>query len=424
MDSARSLPAVLNTAADILQGLAPPSGEAADFLAQLEYLDGAQDAAGNRAALLRAAAGFRRLFALTCDDAPGLVALGAEVDAPMAAGVSGVGLTFRQAFEACAGEAVEYLSQFPIPTDPIEVLAADEALAQADAAMQALWQRLSSYRRAEPIAWTAAADLATGRPIRIPADLCFRRAERDLDPPYPLSIGCAAAPDLLNAALRGLLELVERDAVSLWQRGGHRPRLLPPGIGAETLARLRGAATRRRTWLLDITSDLTVPVVAALSCNPDGHGLCVGHAARPRLEGAATAALLEMAQMELAHQVALRKREERGEEGLNELDRRHLRRYAEIKVAAIPLLHPVAPPDPPADLPDETPVATLAAVRQRLHAVGLSACVVNLTRPALGVAVTRAFCAGLEVGIAAPPGPRLLAMAEHTGFDWRTSQPL
>ena len=433
----QALAGTLQTAASILLGDTAPEGPARDLLLRLDYL-GEDDAAQapHRAALLRAAAGFRRIFALAAEDAPGLVALGAEVDprvvgvddAPLG-GVSGAGLTFRQAFEACVGEGVEYLSQFATEADPIEPLTAGEALAGASPGVHALWDYLQPFRRdphAVRTGWTAAAGLADGAPVRLPADLCFRRpaARRDIDPPWPLSTGCGAGPDHLTATLHGLLELIERDAVALWWRGGRRGRLAPAGSGAAMLERLRNGARGRQTWLLDISGDLGVPVVAAVSCNGDGFGLCCGHAAGATLAGAADAAVREMAQMELAARLSATKRTVRGDAALNDADRQHLRRFTTVDVAATPALQPLAPPSPPRDLPAHDPLAALAALRQCLATAGLAPCALNLTRAAFGIPVTRVICPGMEQGMASPPGPRLRHSMKFTGIDPATVAPL
>jgi ribosomal protein S12 methylthiotransferase accessory factor len=105
---------------------------------QLDYREDQPDLTRHRSALLRATARFRRVFVLRAPDAPNLVVLGADVD-PREFGlendavghVAGTGLDFRQAFEACAGEGVEYASQFARDDDPITLLAEDEALAGA-----------------------------------------------------------------------------------------------------------------------------------------------------------------------------------------------------------------------------------------------------------------------------------------------------
>ena len=100
-----------------------------DEIGSLRYLgydDGDAAAAARRARILRGAAKLRRLFLLPVPDAPGLVFFGGEVDpaivsvelAGMPVGnLAGSGLAPRRAFEACVGEAIEYLSQLVCPGD-------------------------------------------------------------------------------------------------------------------------------------------------------------------------------------------------------------------------------------------------------------------------------------------------------------------
>jgi len=80
----------------------------------------------NRAHLLIAASRFARVFELASADAPGLFSFGAQFDPALAdslhdgspmVGVSGVGLTLRDAFQGCIGEGIEYLSQLQAGTD-------------------------------------------------------------------------------------------------------------------------------------------------------------------------------------------------------------------------------------------------------------------------------------------------------------------
>jgi len=420
---------LLRAAAAMLISGTAAEGPPRDLLARLDYLDDAIEQAPHRAAMLRAASGFNRIFMLEPVDAPGLVALGAEVDpASMGAlgvplsSVSGTGLTFREAFESCVGEGVERLSQYATGEDAIQHLVAEEALAGASPALRGVWELLEPYRhdRSGSItAWTNAADLADGQPVRLPADICLRRPaeERDIDPPWPLSTGCGAGPDHLTAVLHGLLELVERDAVALWWRGGRRARVVPGDAGAAVLARLRGGDSQRRTWFLDVTTDIRVPVVVAASCDDDGFGFCCGHAAGTTLANAAAAAVREMAQMELAYRLSATKRSVRGETALNEIDRQHLRRFTAVNVAATPALHPLAPPLPSCDMPADDSLAVLGEVRQRLGVAGLAPCAVNLTRAVFGIPVVVAVCPGLEPGMTSPPGLRLRAAAQLSGVD-------
>jgi ribosomal protein S12 methylthiotransferase accessory factor len=425
----RGLAETFHAAAAMVMGEIVPEGPPRDLLARLDYLDGPVEFASHRAGLLRAAAGFHRIFALEAVDTPRLIAIGAEVnparvgveDAPLAS-VSGIGLTFRQAFESCVGEGVEYLSQFLNTEDPVERLTPDDALSGADPSLRSLWDHLLLCRH-DPNGsladWTIAADLANGRPVRLPVDICFRRPvrDRDMEAPWRLSVGCGAGTDHLAATLHGLLELIERDAVALWWHGGRRARVVPLGAGSAISEWLRDGETTRRTWLLDITSDIRVPVVVAASCDDDGFGLCCGFAARPNLIDAAAAAAREMAQMELGRRIIAAKRATRGEAALNEADQRHVRRLTAVNVTETPALHPVAPPLPPCDLTADNDRAVLAAVRERLENVGFRPCVLNLSRASFGIPVTRVICPGLEPGNGAWAGPRLNAMATTTGTD-------
>jgi ribosomal protein S12 methylthiotransferase accessory factor len=394
----------------------------------LDYGDGDPARVRHRSVLLRIASRFRRLFTVRAPDAPNLVVLGAEVD-PGEFGrgkgqighVAGTGLTFRQAFESCVGEGVEYASQFATASDSIAHLPVEQALAGAPTAWHALWERLRPYRRRDhpAVAWTNAVGLADGEPVRVPADLCFRRPaeERDLDPPWPLSTGMGAGADPLDATLHGLLELVERDALCLWWRGGRAARIISDASGLATLKHLRGGPTRRRSWLLDITSDVGVPVVVAASCNDDGFGLCCGFAARATRAQAADAALREMAQMELAHHLSETKRRMQGEHSLNDLDRQHIARFTAIDVRRTRALHPVAPPAPADEQEPADKRVVLNQIRQRLERLGLFACAVNLTRAEIGVPVVRILCPGLEPSTTSPPGERLCAAAAEAGVD-------
>src|SRR5262249_3450595 len=157
---------------------------------------------------------------------------------------------------------IEYLSQLQASTDRLVALGADEWRRRLGENAQDLIGVLSE-RRMQPeraLSWYRAIRSADGGEAWLPADICLRRppAQRDFAPPFPLSIGSAAGPSSDAAALHGLLELIERDATSLWWRGGQRARSIPPqhdaSVVAEKLLRqLRhGVPQPRRTWLLDI----------------------------------------------------------------------------------------------------------------------------------------------------------------------------
>jgi ribosomal protein S12 methylthiotransferase accessory factor len=423
-------PVFAELAAALLAPQQPVGAEAAGLLAWLGLpRHGEVDAAvRHRARMFQAAAGFERLFQLEAPAAPGMVVFGAEVapDALAAApglgliGVSGTGLSPLEALESCIGEGLELLSQVETLADLAQQRAVppDGALAGLPAAWKDAAALPAAWRQAGP-GWMPVRRLRDGATTWVPAGLCFRRPGATA--PWPLSIGCAAGPSADAAALHGLLEVVERDAAALWWRGGRRPRPLalehPALAGAAALlARLRQGSAGRRSWLLDITTDLGVPVVAAVSVGPDGAGFCCGLAARPGLAAACRAALLELCQMELALAVVAAKREEGGEAALNPRDLSHQARFTGIHAARCALLHPLGEPAPATLQPPEAAAAeALAGLVAALAARGFDALLLPLTRPALGVPVCRMLCPGLEVEPAAAVGPRLAAMITETG---------
>jgi ribosomal protein S12 methylthiotransferase accessory factor len=277
----------------------------------------------------------------------------------------------------------------------------------AGQAMQSVVRRagdLLSRRTESPadeLSWISATTLDGAQTI-VPADWCLRRAC-----PGPLSIpgaalstGCAAGATFESAAARALLELVERDAASLWWIGGKRARSLSLDSGAmreaaRLLSVLRQDHTGRRTWLLDITTDLEIPAAAALSVGPDGRGLCCGFAARASAMRAARAAILEMCQIELALEFVALKQAQRGDAGLNDVDRRHLRRASEVHAQDCQLLHPMG-----VTLSDGIEVEEadeLNAVRLALQRKGIEAALVDLTRSDYALPVVAAIAPDLQL---------------------------
>jgi ribosomal protein S12 methylthiotransferase accessory factor len=435
-------PNLFACAASLLLGQHPTDAGDRDARLLLEALDYAaaevSEAGGepasearHRACLLQAASRFERVFELAAPDAPGLVSFGAELDPALAdplhagsplVGVSGVGLSLQDAFQGCVGEGIEYLSQLQTGDDLLE--ASGSGAASFGPRTQEFLAAFSAHRlRPEAeLSWHRARRLTDGCEVLLPADLCLRRppGEREVEPPFPLSTGSAAGKTWEAAALHGLLELIERDAASLWWRGGNRGRSISPQdeaqIMAETLLpRLRTNASARRSWLLDITTDIGVPCVASLSCTKDGFGLAFGLAARPTLSAAVRSAILEMCQIELAQAVVEAKWSERGEAGLNERDRVHRRRATMVNADRCLLLRPV--PERARHLNFETtePGKLLGLILGRLAQFGFDCFGLNLTRPCFATPVARVIAPGLQLEPSAIVTPRLADMIARTG---------
>jgi ribosomal protein S12 methylthiotransferase accessory factor len=439
------MPNLFARAASLLLGEDPDDSADPDrrlLLQALGYVAAAEFPAGrgepgpearHRACLLTAASRFTRVFELAAPDAPGLVSFGAELDPaladPLHAGspsvsVSGVGLSLQEAFQGCIGEGIEYLSQLQTGNDLLQPPGPDDPAARPGRGIQDFLAAFSAHRlrRDAELSWHRATRLIDRCEVLLPADLCLRRppAQREIEPPFPLSTGSAAGRSWDAAALHGMLELIERDAAGLWWQGGNRGRSIPSEdeteIMAETLlAQLRQGASARRSWLLDITTDIGVPCVASVSCTTDGFGLAFGLAARPTLAAAARSAVLEMCQIELAHAVVEAKCRERGEAALNERDRIHRRRATMINADRCLLLQPAAEHAEHLNFDTTDSSAVLQLIVDRLGQFGIETYGLNLTRPRFAIPVARIIAPGLQLEPSAIVTPRLANMIAQTG---------
>lgn len=241
-----------------------------------------------------------------------------------------------------------------------------------------------------------------------------------MTPPFLLSMGCAAGPSKADAVLHGLCELVERDAAGLWWRGGMRGRPLAfddpaSGKAVVLLAKLREGNTTRRTWLLDITTDLGIPAVAAVSCRADGKGFAFGLGARPTMADAARGAIMELCQNELAHAVVAAKQGEGGPEKLNARDRDHIARATRIGADTCALLQPLGMPVRREACPAEDAVSQIGWVTARLAGAGIETFVIDLTRPRFAVPVVRVVAPGLQIEPSQLENPRLQRAITATG---------
>ena len=148
--------------------------------------------------------------------------------------------------------------------------------------------------------------------------------------------------------------------------------------------------------MLDITTDVGVPSVAAVSCRADGSGFAFGLAARPRLEAAVRSAITEMCQLELADSVVATKRSERGDGALNTQDRTHLRR-AMINADQCILLQPVAERATHLSIHATEAGDIFGLIVQRLEKLGIETFCLDLTRRFFGVPVVRVIAPGLQL---------------------------
>ena len=362
-----------------------------NFLHSLEYIEmsGRQPVVGrnidmsNACSLLRLAARFDRFFQLPMPHGPGAFFFGGIIPSANVGNgehgnrqfsVGGRGLTAREAFESCVGEAAELLSFAEWENDPLICqqtdgsMISDDHMAWLNAGMgldrydsgavntgainagntNARNTSAGNVNAGNINEWVVATSITGENQVLFPAEFVLRRAaEKKLGKYEAESNGVGAGPSFEHALRSGLMELVERDAAALWWYGGEEARAVDPGIERAPSFRDFLASVRkdsiRRVWFLDITSDIGVPVIAALSCEPDGTAVVAGYAADLTFDSALRKATLEMCQMELAQALSLRKVEMSGQDDLTPQDRLWVEQYAGLDLAHYPRLRPILP---------------------------------------------------------------------------------
>ncbi|WP_272428618.1 TOMM precursor leader peptide-binding protein [Polyangium jinanense] len=170
------------------------------------------------------------------------------------------------------------------------------------AARSRKWHVPLPFDERREIDWTPVWSLATERRRYLPTAYCY-----DQVPVAPgecfcaySSNGHAAGNCLEEAILHGFLELVERDAVAIWWYN----RLRRPGVDItsfddpyfeELEATYRSLG--RPPWVLDITSDLGIPVLVALAAGQEEGEFYAGFGCHLDIHVAAQRALTELNQV-------------------------------------------------------------------------------------------------------------------------------
>lgn len=259
-------------------------------------------------------------------------------------------------------------------------------------------------------------NLKTRRAVRLPRALVYRQVQAP-EIHQAGSNGCAAGATFDDAAARAILELVERDAVTLWWYGRRRAvqaKFAPAAAGELSgfLSRVRPGGARPAIFL-NLTTDIPIPVIAAISHDGSRGHCAIGFGAGLSPSGAAMKAVCEMSQMELAYDLAAVK--SRMGKALTETDRAHLARLTRYTTAG---------PSPLADLnnvsPDILPDGQagpdpLGPVLSCLCGSGYDAYAVDMSLAATDHTIVRAIVPGLQ-----PPEPdvrtdRLIHVLNATG---------
>lgn len=384
--------------------------------------------------LLQSASRLRRIFQFDAPDAPGLYFLAGEAD-PTLVGLdgkgfakgstTGTGLEFRRALWSCVGEAIEYFCRLEWGDEAKVITTFDEACAfwprDSHESLLARWP-LRDGQPDTKLEWLRASRLSDGRETLVPLDICLTRwpDRSTAQPTLNLSSGCAAGQSYAAAALSAVLELIERDAAALWWRGGRPARVIDvsgkPRVELTSLLfKLRGCNPARPHTLLDISSDLGIPTVAAISFDQKGHGFACGLAARPSYIEAIRAAILEMCQMEAGHSILDLKRRQDGEAALNRNDRKQIERSEKLRESDV--IHAASEEGLVLEEEAEPRPAKrqLDRMAKRLAAAGIDIHLVDQTRPEFRLAAVRAISFELQPMDTNVISPRLRNTLDQTG---------
>ncbi|MCB9751367.1 MAG: YcaO-like family protein [Myxococcales bacterium] len=255
-----------------------------------------------------------------------------------------------------------------------------------------------------PMLWIEGWELLASRPVLVPYECVTMSC---VAPPggfvfTPTSNGLASGNHALEAIVHGLCEVIERDALTLWELGGaaaakaRQLELTRVGdVGCDdVLRRLRDAGIRCAAW--EITSDVGVPTYAAEIYDPPGVpgwgrlGIYGGYGAHLAAEVALIRALNEAVQSRLTFVSGSR------DDLLED-------RYAQDPTSAAARIERHESPAPRHHLRAHGPGASdsfeqdLARLLSALRAVGVDqVAVVDLSRPEYGIPVVKVVVPGLE----------------------------
>jgi thiazole/oxazole-forming peptide maturase SagD family component len=206
--------------------------------------------------------------------------------------------------------------------------------------------------------------------------------------------GTAAGENISTARTRAFLELVERDATALWWHGAiSRPGIEPSRLaGAGELLAWLGSR-RRKFHVLDLGTDLCIPVFAAISAEPDGSAVALGFAADFDPSAALLASLTELIQMEKTIEIYRQNQAAMASSPLQQ--------WVElVTLESAPHLMPQNRRKFPLDHIYEKyrnePAEPLQRIWHCCQRSGLDAWFLDMTRPEISIPVVRAVVPGLR----------------------------
>ncbi len=161
-------------------------------------------------------------------------------------------------------------------------------------------QAVEPYDPETPLYWTLGHSLTRDESVYVPLTYCYDNTPFE-DDRYVRwnSNGCAAGNTLAEAVLQGFLEAVERDAIAMWWYNKiSRPEVELQSLSAVSIEPLHQSLDPDwYYWILDLTHDFNIPVMAAIGQYRDTASYRMGFGCHLDPEVACFRALTELCQL-------------------------------------------------------------------------------------------------------------------------------
>lgn len=251
------------------------------------------------------------------------------------------------------------------------------------------------------IDWTPVWSFTRNEARYLPTALCYFQYPQGGEDDY--CVGCsngnAAGNNLEEAVLQGFFELVERDGVGIWWYN----RVQRPGIDLDSfhepyLDQLRGflKSKQRNLWVIDLSTDLGIPVMGAFSRRTEGatEQIMFGFGAHMDPRIALMRAVTELNQM----LIPLLESDGDIPTEFQDPDTSEWLKNATVETQPY-VLPSNEPPRTLASYPrnwTDDLLDDIAFCQQTVESHGLELLVLNQTRPEIGLPVVKVFVPGLR----------------------------
>ena len=255
-----------------------------------------------------------------------------------------------------------------------------------------------------PTEWTPVWSLTEQKHKLLPTAMLYFQPDIDAaatDGLWADSNGNAAGSSIEDALIQGFLELIERDAVALWWYNRTRQTAVDlDAFDAPWLAAVRTAYGRmnRNLWVLDLTADFGIPVMAAISRRVDkpSEDITLGFGAHFDPHTALRRSVTEMTQLLPAvSSVTVTN------DGYADLDPELISWWTTRTVSNQPYLLPdpgssARTPNTYSYSPQSDLQADVRTCEAQVRSHGMELLVLDLTRPDVGLPVVKVVVPGLR----------------------------